>query len=342
MAKKKNTRLRAGIIGCGMIGSQMDEKSFSRSFPKTHAGMYESLPFFELAALCESQPLRLKAAQKFWRVPFSSTSIEEFLKQPLDVVSLCTPPEGREKLIEKILASGVKVILCEKPVAIDLAKMKAIAQRVEKSSARMPINYIRRYDENLWALAENLKKQKWGPVQKVVCHYGKGFKNNGSHMLDLLEMFFGSPRSARVLDGIADDRLGSNDPTLSVQLFYERPSRFSVYLTAQNHLNYTSFEVDIFLNQARIVIRDAGREIEFYKVTKDPDFTGYLILKKDSAQKKGLRKTFLNAGEELYELCNNPRKSPRSSVQNSIQIYKTLDAIQKSWSKKGRKVLISK
>lgn len=331
---------KAGVIGCGQIGSWLDERSYSRKSPKTHAGMYHALSQFELVALCDSNKERLAQAKSFWKCPNASTDLDAFLAQPLDIVSICTPPKDRDTLIQKVIAAGIKTIFCEKPLGEESKTIQHIQKMICQKSVQMPINYLRRYDSHLSEMALDIQKGKFGDIQKVVCHYGKGLKNNGSHMLDLLNLFFGTPKSVRAVGRLKDERMSSADPTISAILFYGKLQPFEVYLTAQNHQHFTTFEMDLFFNQKRIVIAEAGRKIKYYKITKDKDFANYLVLTQEAVVKNGMKETFLNAGLEVYQLWQGKKKKPTSTVQNSMELYKVIDAIKRSWATRCKEIFL--
>lgn len=318
--------LKAGILGCGNIGSLLDELQHDPSFPKTHAQSIKSLENYELVSLCDNNPDRVESAKNFWMVSQATTSISEFFKNKLDIVGIATPSKtGRGDFIEAAIQAGIRGILCEKPIAKNLDDALAIKRLIEKSDTKLIVNFIRRFDPALQEVKKMLDSETLGKPLKVICHYGKGIHNNGSHIIDLLNWFFGSPQSV-LCTGTVDESM-IEEENLNAFLNY---GLFQVNLLAQNSKYFTCFEVDIFLTKGRIKILESGRTIEFYRVDSDPDFANYKIMILEKTLNNGLRQTLPRAYKELAELVTMKHFKNISGIEDSIEIIKTINAIEKS------------
>jgi predicted dehydrogenase len=331
---------RVGIIGCGNIGSRLDESSPAGQPVQTHAKAYKSNESFELVALMDSDLSRAKDAQRIWETPIATDDINEFLAQRLDVVSLCTPVEVQFDLLTQILASGTKVIFCEKPVGRSEEETQAVIDLMKKYSAGALVNFIRRFDSELRHLKLEIDSRRLGIPQKILCSYGKGLLNNGSHVLDLLSFYFGAASRARSLGRVADDRSEGVDPTLSAVLFFGGHRNFPVYLTGQDHRNYSTFEMDLFFDKGRVRILDSGRVIEFYEIVSDPNFLGYKSLQLLKRTTGGLSQSFSNGIEEVYSIWAGENKSNSSPVEASLQSQAMIAAIKKSEATRGEEVAV--
>ncbi|MBK8270583.1 MAG: Gfo/Idh/MocA family oxidoreductase [Planctomycetes bacterium] len=96
--------MRIGIIGCGHAG-------------RRHAEQIRKLPEAELVAGCDTIT---SSAQRFasdYNIPTFAT-VDEFLDQPLDGVTVCTPPTTHARIVTQVIERGIRV-LCEKPLAPD-------------------------------------------------------------------------------------------------------------------------------------------------------------------------------------------------------------------------------
>ena len=54
------------------------------------------------------------------------------------------------------------------------------------------VNYFRRWNKDLQKIKLNIDDNSYGDIKKVIVHYTKGIKNNGTHILDLLFWFLES------------------------------------------------------------------------------------------------------------------------------------------------------
>jgi predicted dehydrogenase len=96
----KETVPRVGIIGCGRIGSLWDEQVQS-SFSKTHAQAFFKIHPKSLVAFCDVQLSRAQQAARHWSCQNATDSIDQFLKNTFDIISLCTPVESRFEIVKK-------------------------------------------------------------------------------------------------------------------------------------------------------------------------------------------------------------------------------------------------
>src|SRR5690349_5359431 len=97
-------RLRWGIVGCGVIAP-------------THAAALASLPAAELCAVADSDPARAQAlAAQYGVTPYSD--LQEMLdREPLDVVTVCTPSGQHGRHACQVMRAGCHVLV-EKPMEI--------------------------------------------------------------------------------------------------------------------------------------------------------------------------------------------------------------------------------
>jgi predicted dehydrogenase len=96
-----------GVIGCGGIG-------------RWHAKNLVQLPGIRLVALADSDPSARDAAARAFGVPGVASAQALLEHEEIDLVTICTPPEGHATLIEAAAAAG-KHVLVEKPMAMTVA-----------------------------------------------------------------------------------------------------------------------------------------------------------------------------------------------------------------------------
>lgn len=281
--------MRAAIVGCGNIGSLWDEGD-GRLI--THASAYQRCSQTTLVAGCDVDEERLARFGRTRAVVGLYRDLDAMLsKERLDVVSLCTPASERVAQLERILSAGVKRVLCEKPIAAGLDEASQIAALARQHGARIAVNYTRRWDEG-WCQALNMREQL-GEAQAITAHYGKGIVNNGSHMLDLLDMWLGQPTALHVHGRVDDGR--DDDPTLHATLDY---AGCFAHLVATDHHRYTVFELDMLTTGGRV--RMVGDEpIAVYTTRGSKAFSGYTELSEARLIPRTVDRAMLTAVEEL-------------------------------------------
>ena len=136
--------LKVGIIGCGRIGSLLEEDPL-RDKPCTHAGGFNALPSTRLVAGCDLDPDRLEQFGKRWGVKGLYQNYKEFLKhEPLDIVSIAAWTRAHSDLAIACAQAGVKGVLCEKPIALTVNEGNKMVKDVKRDwllSRRFSIMY---------------------------------------------------------------------------------------------------------------------------------------------------------------------------------------------------------
>jgi predicted dehydrogenase len=181
-------------------------------------------------------------------------------RERVELVSVCSPVSSHTAILSDVLDSrNVTGVLLEKPIGMDSADAEAAVQMVDKSAAKVAVNYVRRYVPAYIEVAEWVSAGYLGEIQKVRGFYTKGVLNNGSHMLDLLRFFWGDPEGLEVLGGLPEP---GQDPTLSFRACFEKGVEAFVFGVNQRAFNI--FEIDVLGSRGRVVFSDLGHLRETY------------------------------------------------------------------------------
>lgn len=173
----------SAIIGCGNIGFLYDRGKGAP--PLTHSSAYKTHPNFELIAVSDTDTLRGQDCANELGTAFYENYEDLITQIKPDVVSVCTPHQvPRLPLLRFLIEQGVKIIICEKPLSFDLVELDEINELLTNNDCILHINYLRRWSPDIL----ELKKQSsdWGHVSSITANYNRGFKNFGSHLLDLI------------------------------------------------------------------------------------------------------------------------------------------------------------
>jgi len=267
------TEYRAAMIGCGKIGSEFASDPLVKG-TYTHAGAYAASSRVQLVAVCDANPVRLAACGDLWHVAARFTDAREMLQavRP-DILSVCSPDETHAAMIALALEHGVRAIVAEKPVAVDVNDARRIIGRASALGVPIVVNYTRRFADGHVRVSEMIKQDMLGDIQSVAGYYTKGVRHNGTHWFDLARFFFGEVADVLASASVAGD--ASNDPTLSVELRFDGGLRAS--LVGCNSA-FSIFEMDIVWTRGRIRLIDSGHSIELYNVADSPHYSGYRSL----------------------------------------------------------------
>lgn len=148
MTTKKN--LRFGVIGAGRIG-------------KIHAeNLATRIPGAEVAAIAD---VALNAAQELaahLHVPVAVDDYHTILTDPtIEAVAICSSTDTHSRIVVEAAEAG-KHIFCEKPIDLELAKIDAALEAVEKAGVKLQIGFNRRFDPNFRKVRTMIAEGKIG------------------------------------------------------------------------------------------------------------------------------------------------------------------------------------
>ena len=113
---------------------------------------------------------RLDAFCERWSVPHRYPTVEAMLDtEQVDVVALCTPPSEHAAQAIACLERGITV-LCEKPPAMSLAEMDAIAAAERAGNGRFAGVVQHRFGSGARTLAGLVQQGRLGRMMTAVCH----------------------------------------------------------------------------------------------------------------------------------------------------------------------------
>jgi myo-inositol 2-dehydrogenase/D-chiro-inositol 1-dehydrogenase len=149
MSKKINV----GVIGAGRIGRVHTENLAYR------------IPEANLVAISD---VFVEAAQKLAAelgVPAVHQDPRRILEdKSIDAVLICSSTDTHAQFIEQAAQAG-KQIFCEKPIALDLAKIDHALAQVEQAGVKLQIGFNRRFDPNFSRVQQIAAAGEIGEVQ---------------------------------------------------------------------------------------------------------------------------------------------------------------------------------
>jgi len=250
------------IIGCGLIAGGYDNIQVD-GLIRTHALAYQLNSRTQLVAVMDMDAERARQFAERWQAANWYQDAAKMLAEVKpELVSICTPDKYHVSFLEICLNSEfVQGVWCEKPLTTDVGGAQRLIKAFEKSGKTLLVNYPRGYAPVIKSYKNRLLSGEFGSVQKVVVYYTKGIMHNGSHALDLLVDWFGSPNSSQVFQGNID--FTTEDPTVDALLDLQGTP---VYMMGLDEACYSQFEIDIFCSAARLSFTHNGRNVVLRKL----------------------------------------------------------------------------
>ncbi len=146
--------LKVGVIGGG-IG-------------RTHLlGYLAQGERVDITALCDLDQTRLDMLGDEFNIPFRYTSTDALFKSGnIDAVSICLPNHLHATVSTAALEAGLHV-LCEKPLAENIASAQQIMAAVEKASTKFMMCFNRRYRQDVQWMKKIINEGRLGQIYQV-------------------------------------------------------------------------------------------------------------------------------------------------------------------------------
>jgi len=174
-------RYRVGIVGCGTIS-------------RAHMHAYRSVFATDVVSAADIQEEKLKKFSEEYGISALYKDYKEMLdKENLDIISVCTLADSHCEITVNAAQHGVHV-LCEKPMAIDLAEADLMIDVCAKSGVKLAVDHHRRGDSRYHKAKQLITDGAIGELQAIVAEMataGVGLMETATHLYDSIRIFGG-------------------------------------------------------------------------------------------------------------------------------------------------------
>lgn len=286
----------AAVIGLGKIGLGYDLASQPHEV-LTHSKAYRDHPEFRLVAGVDPDPTRRSRFAEFCGVPAYGMVAEMLERHRPEVVSICAPTSAHWQVLEVVVGFAPRAIVCEKPLADDFETGAGMVKLCRDHGISLAVNYMRRFDPCVTQLGSLVRRGRLGEIYKGVMLYSKGLLHNGSHYVDLLLDWLGTPTAFRVLERGPEGTLAGPEP----DVWFEFPGGCRVAALSGREDCFSVMELDLVGSAGRLRYTDLGNVIELWDVAEDPMFAGYNILRRVTAPTQpDMARYQLHVADALY------------------------------------------
>lgn len=339
MADKK---IKVGIIGAGNIAQN------------AHIPAYLKQDDVEIVAICDLNLERAEEVAKKHNIKYALGSIEELIEiDEIDAVSVCVWNNAHAKSVIAAAKAG-KHILCEKPMAMNVAEAEEMKEAVEESGVVFLMGFTNRYRSDAMAIKEIADSGQLGDI-----YYAKTgwFRRRGTplgwftdlskagggpvidigvHVIDLTWHFMGKPRPvsiiAKTYNKIGDyktkgvGRWEALDTDVDV---FDTEDSASGFIKFENGASM-SFDVSWAINgrntdiYSEIFGDKAGASLNPFMIYGENE--GYLV---DSAPTIDEENNFENEIRHFID-CIKTGEEPMSTLEDGLTVQKMLNGIYDS------------
>lgn len=188
--------IRFAVIGCGRMGVQADDTAAQWAtaplwIPLSHASAIQATENAKLAAFCDVDLAKARAAAHRFGVDASFSNLDEMLAtiRP-DAVTIATRTSQRREIIEECIDFGIKGIYCEKPLCFSLEDADATHRKIVENGVHFIFGTRRRYMPVYQRAREAFWKGEIGEPQNALFSFGYApLLWTHPHVLDLASFF---------------------------------------------------------------------------------------------------------------------------------------------------------
>ena len=177
-------RYKVAQVGCGGRG-------------KVHIDAFlKNADRFDLAAVCDLDAERLRAAAEKFDIAKTYTDAEEMLaaERP-DVFCFVTQPHVRLEMVELGVRHGVKAIAFEKPMATSLADARRILDLCREAGFKAIVSHQQKYGRHWHEAKATIEAGEIGEVVRLHACARGWLLQLGTHIVDYVIWMLGGPRA---------------------------------------------------------------------------------------------------------------------------------------------------
>ncbi len=262
------------VIGLGRIGSEYP--TAKGGVPRNHIEAILQRDDMNVTTIvdCRSAAIEkviknrpaLQDAEKY-------CSIEDIPVGGFDVAILCTPPQNRLQEIRQLCEKKPRLLIVEKPVALDAKSAHHIALLAQEYKIMVRVNFHRRFDLGYVKFKNELRESSLTAPKKIIMRYNKGLFNYAPHLLDQLLDWYGA-----VINVLCIDLEEVENPSFVCHL----ESGLEAIFLGMNDLEYDQCEVELLFDHKKYELANGGCEKFTQVAVEDLFYSHYTQLSQRS------------------------------------------------------------
>lgn len=323
------------VIGCGKVGMEYGSDN-NRFSPRSHVEAAYENKKVRLVAVSDLNKLKAETVKQYIPDIKVYLDAEECLTyEKPDIVIVAASTNAHKKLVELACDTGVKMIVCEKPLCKNSLEAEQLTRKITDTGVVFVLNYQRRFFPLFHNVRRELSQGRIGRIQQVTCYYSNGLYNNAGHLLDAI-MFLLEERVMSVSGTFNEmNSVGpENDKNIDGILTLESGSR--VVFQSFDQSAYGIHELKIYGTTGSVAIKEHGYLAEWKKVKVTagiPTFEVEEVVRKEESFVKG-------ALDEAIK-CYEKDLKPSSGFKNGTDVLIVLDSLVQSAINNGVSMAVS-
>jgi len=319
--------LNVALLGIGNIGLLFDDDKDDRSKALSHIKAIYLHKNLTLKYVVDIDNSKISKVKEFFPNVVFYNNYNKLLKcKDIDILSIATPTNTHYTILKAFQDNiYIKLFFIEKPLFQHIQEYNNI-----KMKNKIVVNYLRRFDKNIQKLKSKISQNKFGKVQKIIINYCKGIKNNGSHMIDMINFLFDNPKviSSNILSSTNGFNIDDMTYDIFVQIKYNNQI-IPVYFLGLDHTLYNIIEQNIYFENKIIKYINSKSQIEYFDIVPDKNFSQYNVSQHIPKIKKVNTKMLMKyAYNTIYKIITKNYKN-NSNFKSELANTKFLNKLLK-------------
>lgn len=317
---------RTALIGFGRIAeAYASDPRLARHFKyATHAQVLRDHPAFDWHHVVDPDPGARKRAREAWDIAQVHESVHE-LPDDIEVAVISTPADVRRSVLENL--PRVEAVVLEKPLAPDAEEAERIIDLCERRNITTQVNLWRRTDTKMQRLASGGLEEAIGGLQFAFGVYGGGIKNNGTHLIDLVQMLLGPVESVRAIGPAIDAPVSQMPGDADVPVVLETGGGFATVLQTLDLKAYRDLGLDLWGTGGRLSILNGGLDILHHprRQSRQLEDEQEIDHRHPTAWQPTVGEAIYNLYDDLASALEEGRE-PRSPGHSALRVARIVDA----------------
>lgn len=166
-----------GIVGCGRIS-------------RVHVAGYGRIAGATVVAAADPvSEMRDQFGRDFGVRALYEDYREMVAAERLDAISICTWPPFHHQMVLDAASAGVRVIFCEKPIALNLREADEMLRACEREGVLLVVNHFRRFAPIPRLAKEIIDRGDIGALERIHAISMGDLLTDGTHTVDLLRFY---------------------------------------------------------------------------------------------------------------------------------------------------------
>jgi len=317
--------LNVALIGIGNIGLLFDTNKSDYNTAYSHIKAIYLHKNLNLKYVVDIDTKYKKLIKDFFpNVKFYTNYKKLIPKTDIDILTIATPTATHFSILNSFQDNkNIKIFFIEKPLFQLKSQYKILPKNI---TDKIVINYPRRFDDAIKNIKKNIKNTK---IEKIVINYCKGLKNNGSHLIDMINLIFDKPKIIEKKILATSDKFDDNDLTYDIFVKIKYQNKIiPLYFISHNHTKYNLIKLEIYTQKQKIEYDNSSSSINYFNIINHPTFPTYKIFdtKANYCDKVNGALHILNAYKHIINVINKNIKiisSYKDEIAN-MKFYYTL------------------